>query len=191
VVVEAIESVRSVDLVAEPATTRSLYEAAIDAVMADQRPVASDGTQADAARKFGIDPDTVLNEKESRFMDLSSLTLAELKEARPDLVEAIQAQTELQKELVALKEERDKFASELEQIKHKEQVAKELKEASLSLDDLPESLRELLETTTDAEKRKKAIGEFKKLLENRKPVSARAGVTPSQELESLVTSWRK
>jgi len=269
VVVEAIESVRSVDLVAEPATTRSLYEAAIDAVMADQRPVASDATQADqptavedepaddpdtlpdeafaivlpggvkirdktyplhkryfpihnpeavkrslkaiaqnrklaahhrelalqrakdAARKFGIDPDSILRIKECRKMDLTSLTLAELKEARPDLVEAIQAQTELQKELVALKEERDKFASELEQIKHKEQVAKELKEASLSLDDLPESLRELLETTTDADKRKKAIGEFKKLLENRKPVSARAGVTPSQDLESLVTSWRK
>lgn len=122
-------------------------------------------------------------------MDLTSLTLAELKEARPDLVEAIQAQTELQKELVALKEERDKFASELEQIKHKEQVRKELGEANLSPEDLPESLRELLETTLDEQKRKKAISDFQKLIENRKPVSVRSGARP-HDLESLVASWR-
>ncbi len=42
VVVEAIESVRSVDLVAEPATTKSLYEAAVDAVLAPPEPEVSD-----------------------------------------------------------------------------------------------------------------------------------------------------
>lgn len=269
-IVESIASVRSVDLVAEPATTRSLYEAAVDAVMTTAEPaddkkepvpekpgdedengvedpdtlpdeafaivlpggvkirdktyplhkryfpihnraavirslkaIANNRKLAahhrelalqrarDAARKFGIDPETILRTKESKEMDLTNLTLAELKEARPDLVEAIQAQKEVQQELITLKEERDKLAKELEQIKHKEQVAKELQEANLALSDLPESLRELLETTTDAEKRKKAIGDFKKLIETRKPVSSRAGIKPSQELESLVASWRK
>lgn len=271
VVVEAIESVRSVDLVAEPATTRSLYEAAVDAVMTDQDPTVSDPqlvaddsgdsrdeiiddpdtlpddafaivlpggvkirdktyplhkryfpihTPAavrrslvaiannrklaphhrelalqrarDAARKFGIDPDEVLKMKESRDMDLAKLTLAELKEARPDLIEAIQAQTEVQQELIAIKAERDKLAAQLKRYQHVETVTKELKEAALALDDIPESLRELLLTVEDAEKRKKAINEFKGLLKDRRPMSIPAGQPRAGErdLESLVASWR-
>ncbi|MBC7350842.1 MAG: hypothetical protein H5U08_00640 [Thermogutta sp.] len=270
VVVEAIESVRSVDLVAEPATTRSLYEGAVDAVMATEPQAdnakSDDGTAddrgdggiddpdslpddafaivlpggvkirdktyplhkryfpihtpaavrrslvaiannrklaphhrelalqraRDAARKFGIDPDEVLKMKESRDMDLAKLTLAELKEARPDLVEAIQAQTEVQQELIAIKAERDKLAAELKRYQHIETVTKELKEASLALDDIPESLRELLLTVEDAEKRKKAINEFKGLLKDRRPMSAPAGRPRAGErdLESLVASWR-
>lgn len=267
-IVESIAAVRSVDLVAEPATTRSLYEAAVDAVMQDEpktepRQQPDDGQSEehekiddpdalpddafvlvlpggvkirdktyplhkryfpihspeavkrslraikhnrklaahhrelalqrakDAARKFGIDPETILGVKESLAMDLTNLTLAELKEARPDLIEAIQAQTEVQKELIALKEERDKLAKQLDEIKHREQVAKELQEANLAVEDIPESLRELLATTTDAEKRKRAIGDFKKLMETKRPVSTRAGLKSNQDLESLVASWRK
>ncbi|WP_347245372.1 hypothetical protein [Thermogutta sp.] len=269
VVVEAIESVRSVDLVAEPATTRSLYEAAIDAVMADQRPVASDGTQADeptavedepaddpdtlpdeafalvlpggvrirdktyplhkryfpihtraavlrslraiasnrklspqhremalqrakdAARKFGIDPDTVLNEKESRFMDLSNLTLAELKEARPDLVEALLAHNDVQRELMALKEEKDRLEKELAEYKRRELIEKELKEAGLAAEMLPDSLRSVLLRTESEEERKKMVQDFKTLLkESKSPVSSRPGARKAENIEEVVASWR-
>lgn len=269
-IVESISSVRSVDLVAEPATTRSLYESAVDTVMAMAEPEQSEKKETpeepegdsgsvvedpdslpddafalvlpggvkirnktyplhkryfpihspetvkrslraiannrklsadhkelalqrakDAARKFGIDPEEVLRTQEAKFMDLTTLTLAELKEARPDLVEAIQAQTELQQELIAIKEERDKLAKELAEAKRKEEIDRELRECALSADDIPQTLRELLEGTEDANKRKQAIREFKAVVEARKPVSARSPARANQDLEAIVASWRK
>ncbi|MBI2826714.1 MAG: hypothetical protein HYX69_18740 [Planctomycetia bacterium] len=65
VVVEAITKVQSVDLVADPATTRDLFEAAV---------AAGSTSQVDAERRERI---------------LESLTAAELERRRPDLVEAL------------------------------------------------------------------------------------------------------
>jgi len=270
VVVEAIESVRSVDLVAEPATTKSLYEAAVDAVMTDQDPTVSDpqlvaddsgdsrdeiiddpdtlpdeafalvlpgGVKIrdktyplhkryfpihnraavlrslkaiasnrklsgqhrelaiqrakDAARKYGIDPDSILRAKESRSMDLTSLTLAELKEARPDLVESLLAQNDVQRELMALKEERDRLAQELAEHKRREEVNKELQEAGLAADAIPEGLRAMLFKTDDGEERQKLVHDLKKLLREAKvPVSSRPVARRTENIEEIVASWR-
>jgi hypothetical protein len=270
VVVEAIESVRSVDLVAEPATTKSLYEAAVDAVLAPPEPEVSDqqpdtdqqddgesepiedpdmlpdeafalvlpggvkirnktyplhkryfpihtpaavlrslkaiaGNRKlsaqhrelamqrarDAARKFGIDPDSILRAKESRSMDVTSLTLAELKEARPDLVEALLAQNDVQRELMAIKEERDRLARELAEHKRREEVERELQEAGLAAAAIPEGLRAMLVKTDDGEERKKLVHDLRKLLKEAKtPVSSRPGTHRTENIEEIIASWR-
>jgi chorismate mutase len=271
VVVEAIEAVRSVDLVAEPATTKSLYEAAVDAVLADPEPETADqepdadqqddgasdpiddpdtlpdeafalvlpgGVKIrdktyplhkryfpihnraavlrslkaiasnrklsahhrelalqrakDAARTFGIDPESILTAKESRSMDLTNLTLAELKEARPDLVEALLAQHDVQRELLALKEERDRLARELAEYKRRDEVQRELQEAGLALESIPETLRGVLLKTEDKEERKKLVQDFRNLIkEARAPVSSRPGVRKTAEdIEEIIASWR-
>lgn len=270
IIVEAIHSVRSVDLVAEPATTKSLYESATDAVMATSEPEpdadtsddgAPDDQEAtddpdrlsddafalvlpggvkirdkthplhkryfpihtpdavkralraidanrklaphhralamqkarDAARKFGIDPDTIITQKESRIMaiDLSSLTLAELKEARPDLIEAVLENGDRDKEWLALKEERDRLAAELEAHRLREKIADELREAEIALDIVPQSLRETLLATADDAARKKLIADLKTLIRNREtPRSVPSGAQPQPKWEDLVASWR-
>ena len=90
-VVEAITTVRSVDLVADPATTRGLFEEA-----------------------------TNKKHEKERVMELSEMSIAEVRAARRDVVEAVVAETttaiaeseEAKKaaaELAALREENDKF----------------------------------------------------------------------------------
>jgi hypothetical protein len=79
-VVEAILKVQSVDLVADPATTRGLFEAAGSRVPADRAP-----------------------DRES----LASVTIEQLRAARPDLVESILA--EQHNRLAALESELDRL----------------------------------------------------------------------------------
>lgn len=81
VVVEEIVGVRSVDVVADPATTASLFE--------------HDASHGD------------IPETENEEMALENVTLAELKEARPDLVTAIESAATESSELEAVIAERD------------------------------------------------------------------------------------
>jgi hypothetical protein len=85
VVVEAITKVESVDLVADPATTRGLFESAPappeEDLPADERHV---GDCPDfRAAKMGLSPSETLPQ----------LTIEDLKRHRPDLIEAIAAET--------------------------------------------------------------------------------------------------
>ena len=74
VVVEAITAVQSVDLVADPATTRGLFESAPDPADAD---------------RTGVDPDPAHPDPADPPAALAGLTLEGLIKQRPDLVEAI------------------------------------------------------------------------------------------------------
>ena len=85
-VVEAILKVQSVDLVADPATTRSLFES-------------SGAGSATAFAGASGDPPQIVSAA------LAGLTLAELRRQRPDLVELMQEQ--LDHEVRALREELD------------------------------------------------------------------------------------
>jgi len=89
VVVEAITKVHSVDLVADPATTRGLFEAAGAS--------SSDPPPSEAAAAAGQSPPAAL----------ADLTVAQLAEHRPDLVEAIRLQQA--SELARLREEVQRF----------------------------------------------------------------------------------
>lgn len=124
-------------------------------------------------------------------MDISSVTLAELKEARPDLVEALLAHNDVQRELMALKEEKDRLERELAEYKRRELIEKELKEAGLAAETLPESLRSVLSRTESEEERKKMVQDFKTLLkESKTPVSSRPGARKAENIDEVVASWR-
>ena len=269
IIVEAIEAVRSVDLVAEPATVKSLYEA-VDAVMAadaaqtEPQPSVSpaddvsddDQDKVDpdllpdesfalvlpggvkirdrtyplskryfplhtpaavkrslmaivsnkklsaqhrgmalerakqAAIRFGINYQAILSQVKETTMDLSSLTLADLKEARPDLVEAIRSSGELEKQLLELKEERDRLAAELETMKRRVELEEQIAQAGLSREEIPQFARRALETASDAQERQKILEEVKQWMTRTKPVASRPGAKPQVDLEELVASWR-
>lgn len=261
VVVEAIEEVRGVDLVAEPATTHGLYEdreADPDALPADDpggddgdaddpehpdrlpdeafalvlpggvkigdrthplhkrywpldspervrralRAIAANRKLAekhrslamqrarDAARKFGIDPEEVLRQQESLSMNaLEDITLERLRETRPDLVEQIAAATETDKQVAAIKEERDRLAAELDAIRRKERLAAELAQAKIPSERIPASLMESLLAAEDA-RRQAMIGDLAALLQSpEKPTSQRAGAALPGSFEARLALW--
>lgn len=103
-VVEQIVRVRSVDLVADPATTKSLYES---------------------------QDETANDPKEGSSVDLKTITLAELEAARPDLLEAVRGKAAETNELEELKTKL--AATEAQLAKHARQAAitAELTEAKL------------------------------------------------------------
>jgi hypothetical protein len=262
VIVEAIESVRSVDLVAEPATTKGLFESAdaatldppadpsadppadadesdvddpdslpdeafalvlpggvrwrdktfplhkryfpihtaaavrrsLTRIAANQKLSAAHREAAlqrakDAARRFGIDPALFVKEAQMATDNLAQLTLAELKEARPDLVAQLQASSDLEREVAALKQERDQLAAELARFRRLEQLQRELAEAKLDWDQIPKSIQETLLEAED--QRRKALVEDLCRLQASRPLSPRSS-RPSPvpaTFEERTQSW--
>ncbi|MBN2024493.1 MAG: hypothetical protein JW809_17065 [Pirellulales bacterium] len=90
VVVEAITRVASVDLVADPATTQGLYESVDEASEAPDGQTLGE-SRGDAAREPAL--------------DWPALSVAALRQRRPDLVESLRAEAD--GELAALREELD------------------------------------------------------------------------------------
>jgi hypothetical protein len=119
VVVEAILRVQSVDLVADPATTRGLFESA--------------GTAAAPASHSAAAAGQAL---------LGELTMEELKRQRPDLVEAISQETAA--DLARLRAELDRFQA-AEAVRQKQLRARQLlKEFHLPDPDRAEAWARLL-----------------------------------------------
>ena len=154
-VVEAITCVRSVDLVAEPATTAGLFE--------HVNPQEGDAVQ-----------DTTLKEA----------TAAQLKEQRPDLLDSLRAELAEADDAKAVKAENAELKAKLAEAEkrdndaqHREAVKAELAEAKL--DDVPETFLGVLLAEGDVEKRKALIDDRRKLIEAAgkagKPKSAPAG----------------
>lgn len=256
VIVEQIQQVRSVDLVAEPATTRSLYEDQQSEPAGGPSPTVLDEPQADeiedvdklpdeafalilpggvkigqrtwplhkryfpihtpsavrrsleriaanrklapehlaiarqramdAARRFGIIVTQLTKESN---MELDTLTLEQLKEARPDLVAQIQAAGQAQEELVKLKQERDELAAKLQAIERREAVDRALAEAKIPADQVPQSILEALEAAQPAEQHR-MIEDLKKLLQPKQPVlSIRPSGSLPQTFEERVKLW--
>lgn len=268
VIVEAIHTVRSVDLVAEPATTKGLFEDAAAADPAGAGTDANDGDEPvddpvdepvddpdglpdeafalvlpggikyrdrtyplskryfpihtppavrrslariganqklsaahraealqrakDAARRFGINPALFVKEAKMAQKDLGQLTLAELKEARPDLVAELQAAGETEKQLAALKEEHDRAKAELARFQRREALRKELAEARMDWEKIPKSFQELLVEAAD-DRRKQLLEDLRALEASRLaagPQSARPGTeTMPAAFEERVKTW--
>mgnify|MGYP001065093057 CR=1 FL=1 len=262
VIVEQIHSVRSVDLVAEPATSRGLYEdvdpdggtavaddepddepekptdidklpdeafalvlpggvkignrthplskrywpldtaervtRALDAIEANRKLAANHRKLAmqrarDAAKKFGMQPSQTTEE----LMEIKDLTLEALKESRPDLVTEILASGDAEKELIAIREDRDKLQRELTAIRTKEAVAKALTEAKIDPAKVPASLMESIVAASE-EHRKTMIADLAKLLEHapaerddadQHPVSRRQDGSLPVTFEDRVRAW--
>jgi hypothetical protein len=93
VVVEAITRVQSVDLVADPATTRGLFEAAaptaVEAASCRFRPESHDNTLANTTRQDAADTITRQDAASTRAETVRRLKLDDLKRDYPELVEEI------------------------------------------------------------------------------------------------------
>lgn len=114
VVVEAITKVQSVDLVADPATTRGLFESA------------SDGQQRDPAETGA----------ESEKSGLSDLTVEDLRRQRPDLAEALVE--EQAAEVASLRAEVDRLETAQALFAKREAIQRLLREFDLPDPDLAE-----------------------------------------------------
>jgi hypothetical protein len=114
-VVEAITKVQSIDLVADPATTRGLYEHAAGR----ESRVESQGPDAPAL-------DLALD---SRLLTLDSLTLDQLREHRPDLVAELQEAYDTQ--LEQLRARLDEMAAEERVSRRRERIAQLLEHYEL------------------------------------------------------------
>jgi hypothetical protein len=160
--VESIDGVRSVDIVADPATTSGIFESVDPEEPSEETEgILSDKANADriigaacdllsdvryshgnkltpteqAAKAVEIARDLIneLSSKkqktESEEMDLSTLTIEQLRESRPDLVEAVEAtQAET---LSTVTEERDALLAEKQSAEHAALVESELRAAKL------------------------------------------------------------
>lgn len=136
--VESINSVRSVDLVADPATTNGFYE--------HDEGSDSDNHQTPTAENEG--------------MELKDLTLQQLRDARPDLITALEAEQSESEELEQLKAE--KKARE-----KKDAIEAELKEAGLDSSDEKQVTKVFirsLEACESVEDRKELIRDRKALV---------------------------
>ena len=96
------DRVLGVELVADGGTTRGMFEGAIESAVLD-----ADGNEGGRRRAIVTKPDT-----ETDDMDLKDLTLAQLREGRPDLIESVSDALKAADEYKALVAERDKLKTE-------------------------------------------------------------------------------
>lgn len=165
VVVESIDKVLSVDLVANPATTAGLFES--------------------------TDPDSNLQEE---GMDLSKLTIQELRESRDDLVKVILTEADEGKKIKTLEEQLKTLQETIDGYKAKEAaaalqeaIAGELKAAGLdpaNKTHCSEIFMEDLKGTADADKRKAKIADRKSLVGSAKPAAGSVPVSSVPLVES-------
>ena len=164
VVVESIDKVLSMDLVANPATTGGLFESS------------------------DIDPPQTQQEE---GMDLSKLTLQELRESRDDLVKTILTEADEGKRIKALEDEKKILQETIDGYKTKEAqhalqeaIAGELKAAGLdpaNKTHCSEVFLEDLHATADPVKRKAKIDDRKGLLGAARPATPPHSAAPLQE----------
>jgi hypothetical protein len=179
VIVESIQSIRSVDLVAEPATTKSLYE---DRNMPDSNDTTTATT--DAAKP---DPMEAL---------YASLTLDDLKAKRADLLEMLrkEVQEAVTTPMQGLKTQLDELRAKLDEYTTAEAAEQQMTEAKLDPAKVPPRLRESICREKDKTKRAALIEDVQKLVANTsaQPVSVSSWHTPSSEgdLKTRLASWR-
>lgn len=162
-VVEEIMSVESVDLVADPATTRGLFEQTDELPDIEGLPEMAESSfsAADRIRSIIFQAEESLTDKKTRLaevlalwqaelgvgtkpttegsnVELKDLTIEQLRKDRPDLVECLtgtDAMSKLQSEAKSLKEELETIkAKEAEQAKSLA-ISEELKAAKLDVSD--------------------------------------------------------
>lgn len=176
-IVEAIESVRSVDLVAEPATTSSLYEDRAMPADVTTPPTADAATTAAAP-----DPLDALYQ---------SLTLDDLAAKRPDLLDAHKKQ--IQQEIAApmgdLKTQLQALQAKLDEYMSAEQADQQMAEAKLDPARVPPRLREAIRRERNATRRAALIEEVRRLTQTG-PIATSGWPTDANDIKTRIASWR-
>ena len=151
-IVEAIRAVRSVDLVAEPATTHSLFE--------DIHPMRLREQEPPAAPEAASTPDPL-------EVLYQSLTLEDLQAKRPDLLEALRKQ--LQQEIVTpmsdLKAQLEALKAKLDEYAAAEQADQQMAEAKLDPARVPPRLREAIRRERNPQRRMALIEDVQRLIQ--------------------------
>lgn len=148
--VESVELLRSVDLVADPATVAGLFESE--------------------------EPEDL--EEGNEDMTLKEITMEQLRRERPDLIESFQAELkesveaqETVKKLKDLQEQLDRVNNEKAELAKVTAISAELKEAKLDENDkevVSEAFMSTLKMAKDKDARKVLIDDRAKLVEGRK-----------------------
>jgi hypothetical protein len=175
-IVRRIEKVRSVDLVAEPATVTSLFEGK---QMKRSRFVEQDGEEQAGAGQAGGEQPAASDPVEALYQ---SLTLEMLKEKRPDLYDQMrkEVESEVGSALSDLKQSLADLQSQLDSYVTADQADQEMTEAKI-FGAVPKSLRDTIRRTKNREQRAKLIEEVKSLLGTRHdstPFGLSAASTP-------------
>lgn len=180
-IVESVAVVRHVDLVSDPATTKSLYES----VSAWHNP-----SRLEEEHKEDDDE-----------MDLTKLKLSELQEARPDIVKTLLSESSTtqakEKELKDLTEERDALKKKNDEFTvkdalavKKESVDKILKESKLPEVAVTDTFRQTLLEAKDGDTMKALIEDRQKLVSGKKPMSRESKLVEGKDVEMAAMSTK-
>lgn len=197
-VVHAIQKVKSVDIVSDGGTTKSLFEDAGDDGEHSEDTIASviesDLSTAAKVRRIkelreSSERDTTKKKGRKRMRDddndLSGLTLIELKESRPDLFEAMKADLAAGDEVQTLKESNEKLQKKLDEreaadkkAERKGVVLKLLKESKVPEHAITDVFVEQCVAETDDTK-------LKLLVEDRRKAAGSAPVKPQAKEQTM------
>ena len=172
-IVEAIEFVRSVDLVAEPATTRSLFE---DVSMP------SKVREQDSPEAPATDPLEALYQ---------SLTLEDLQAKRPDLLEELkkQIQQEIATPMGDLKAQLEALKAKLDEYMAAEAADAQMAEAKLDPARVPLRLREAIRRERNPQRRAALIEDVQRLITQPMSTSTWPAAT-SGDIKDRLANWR-
>jgi hypothetical protein len=174
-IVEAIESVRSVDLVAEPATTQSLFEGKfMRSKLREQDPVAEAPV---------TDPLEALYQ---------SLTLEDLQAKRPDLFDELrkQLQQEIATPMGDLKTQLEALKAKLDEYMTAEQADQQMAEAKLDPARVPPRLREAIRRERNPQRRAALIEDVQRLITQPISTSTWPAATTSGDIKDRLANWR-
>lgn len=179
-IVEQIKSVKSVDLVDDPATTKGLFEdngtelsASVLGVIAEEKTTTADKVRR--IKELLEGSATPQPTKKGHHMELSELTIEQLMESRSDLISAlterVKKSIEKDSKTTELVEENKNLKLKLDELEVKQKTAdkkamidKELTESKLPDSAITPKFRELLEGAAD----QKAV---KELIEDRQKIA--------------------
>jgi len=181
-IVEAIHTVRSVDLVAEPATTHSLFEGKDPMRLREQEPAANPPAAPETPSAPAVDPLDALYQ---------SLTLEDLQAKRPDLLDALrkQVQQEIATPMGDLKAQLEALKAKLDEYMAAEQAEQQMAEARLDPARVPPRLREAIRRERNPQQRAALIEDVQRLIQQA-PTIATPWQSPPADLNQRLASWR-
>jgi len=176
-IVEAIESVRSVDLVAEPATTRSLFEdMSMPSRLREQDPAPA--------------PDAAASTTDPLEALYQSLTLEDLQAKRPDLLDELrkQIQQEIATPMGDLKAQLEALKAKLDEYTTAEQADQQMAEAKLDPARVPPRIREAIRRERSPQRRAALIEDVQRLIAQ--PMSTSTWPATNGDIKDRLANWR-
>lgn len=162
-IVEAIAGVRSLDLVADPATTSGFFES-------------EEGSTDES-------DNSTTPETEDKTLELKDMTLEQILEGREDIRNLIKKEND--ETLESLRAENEKLKTEKALATHLATVESELTESKLTAEQVSEAFRKIVQGVESKEDRAELIADRVAIFEGQKTPTKKPKTTPVQEGEKL------